>query len=54
MNRLKDLRTKHKLTLEKLSSQLEIPINTLSRYERGEREPIFFGYGMKLTSLLMK
>lgn len=38
-NRLKELRTKHKLTLEKMSSQLEIPINTLSRYERGEREP---------------
>lgn len=38
-NRLKELRTAHKLTLEKLSSQLEMPINTLSRYERGEREP---------------
>lgn len=39
MNRLKELRQKNNLTLEKLGQKVNIPKNTLSRYESGKREP---------------
>lgn len=39
MNRLKELRQKNHLTLEKLGQKVNIPKNTLSRYESGKREP---------------
>lgn len=38
-NRLKELRQKNNLTLEKLGQKVNIPKNTLSRYESGKREP---------------
>ena len=38
-NRLKELRQKNCLTLEKLGQKVNIPKNTLSRYESGKREP---------------
>ena len=39
MNRLKEIRQKNCLTLEKLGQKVNIPKNTLSRYESGKREP---------------
>ena len=39
MNRLKELRLERGLTLKDVSKDLQIPINTLSNYERGDREP---------------
>lgn len=39
MNRLKELRQKNCLTLEKLGQKVNIPKNTLSRYESGKRKP---------------
>ena len=38
-NRLKEIRQKNCLTLEKLGQKVNIPKNTLSRYESGKREP---------------
>lgn len=38
-NRLKELRQKNNLTLEKLGQKVNIPKNTLSRYESGKCEP---------------
>lgn len=39
MNRLRELRKEKGLTLEDVSERLEITSMSLSRYERGEREP---------------
>ena len=39
MNRLKELRLERGLTLNDISRDLQIPLNTLSNYERGDREP---------------
>lgn len=39
MNRIKELRTKKHLTLKELGEQLGMPNNTLSLYEKGDREP---------------
>ena len=38
-NRLKELRQKNSLTLEKMGEKVGIAKNTLSRYESGKREP---------------
>ena len=38
-NRIKELRQKNSLTLEKLGEKVDIAKNTLSRYESGKREP---------------
>ncbi|MBE6915994.1 MAG: helix-turn-helix transcriptional regulator [Ruminococcaceae bacterium] len=37
--RLKELRKKHKLSQVRLSIDLNMSQNTISRYETGEREP---------------
>lgn len=39
MNRLKELRLERGLILKDVSKDLQIPLNTLSNYERGDREP---------------
>jgi len=39
MNRLKELRIEQDKNLRDVSKDLQIPINTLSNYERGDREP---------------
>ena len=41
-NSLKELRETHLITLEKLSELTGIPNQTISRYERGEKEPSVF------------
>ena len=38
-NRLKEIRQKNSLTLEKIGEKVGIAKNTLSRYESGKREP---------------
>ena len=38
-NRLREVRNKTNLTLSSYSRMIGIPINTLSRYETGKREP---------------
>ena len=39
MNRIKELRKKRKLTLKQVSEDTNIPISTLSSYEKGDRQP---------------
>lgn len=39
MNRIKELRKENGLTLKQLGSHTQIPVSTLSSYEKGERNP---------------
>ena len=39
MNRIKELRKKHGLTLKELGHALDMPNNTISQYENGKRNP---------------
>ena len=39
MNRLKELRKNHGLTLKELGKKVSMHVNTLSRYETGKRNP---------------